>query len=217
MNIRRRGGLGPSNAAAAPRAFLLIAIAVLLGLVLLWKAVDSTPGTVAPAVNPSASADSSTDETTTDAGDAFADETPADAVAPADAGSEAPATTEAPAPTTTQDLFPKPTHAPNEVKVLVANGSGVSGAAGKVTDMLSPLGWAMESPANADKTSVTGIYYKTGYASDAQVIQEHFGEAPSILSQFPAGGVSVPDGALDRVDNADIVVILGSDLAIQGG
>ena len=213
MNTRRRGGLGPSNAAAAPRAFLLIAIAVLLGLVLLWKAVDSTPGTVAPAADPSATADSLTDETPADAGDGSAGETPADA----DAGSEAPATTKAPAPTTTQDLFPKPTHAPNEVKVLVANGSGVSGAAGKVTDMLSPLGWAMESPANAEKTSVTGIYYKTGYASDAQVIQEHFGEAPSILSQFPAGGVSVPDGALDRVDNADIVVILGSDLAIQGG
>jgi hypothetical protein len=217
MNTRRRGGLGPSNAAAAPRAFLLIAIAVLLGLVLLWKAVDSTPGTVAPAADPSATADSLTDETPADAGDGSAGETPADANALADAGSEAPATTKAPAPTTTQDLFPKPTHAPNEVKVLVANGSGVSGAAGKVTDMLSPLGWAMESPANAEKTSVTGIYYKTGYASDAQVIQEHFGEAPSILSQFPAGGVSVPDGALDRVDNADIVVILGSDLAIQGG
>jgi hypothetical protein len=215
MNTRRRGGFGPSNAAAAPRAFLLIAIAVLLGLVLLWKAVDSTPGTVAPAADPAATADSSTD----DAGDASANEMPADTDtdASADSGSDAPATTEAPAPTTTQDLFPKPTHAPNEVNVLVANGSGVSGAAGKVTDMLSPLGWAMESPANADKTSVTGIYYKTGFSSDAEVIQEHFGEAPSILSQFPAGGLSVPDGTLDRIDNADIVVILGSDLAIQGG
>ena len=215
MNTRRRGGFGPSNAAAAPRAFLLIAIAVLLGLVLLWKAVDSTPGTVAPAADPAATADSSTD----DAGDASANEMPADTDtdASADSGSDAPATTEAPAPTTTQDLFPKPTHAPNEVNVLVANGSGVSGAAGKVTDMLSPLGWAMESPANADKTSVTGIYYKTGFSSDAEVIQEHFGEAPSILSQFPAGGLSVPDGTLDRIDNADIVVVLGSDLAIQGG
>ena len=220
MNTRRRGGLGPSNAAAAPRAFLLIAIAVLIGLVMLWKGLDSTPGTVAPADDISAVVDSSTDEAPTGAtGDASTDETPADSGSgdPGDTGSAAPATTEAPAPTTTEDLFPEPTHAPNEVKVLVANGSGVSGAAGKVTDMLSPLGWAMESPANADKTSVTGIYYKTGYARDARVIQEHFGEAPSILSQFPAGGVSVPDGALDRVDNADIVVILGSDLAIQGG
>ena len=40
MNVGRGGGLGPSNAAAAPRAFLLIAVAVVLGLVLLWKGLD---------------------------------------------------------------------------------------------------------------------------------------------------------------------------------
>ncbi len=216
MNARRRGGLGPSNAAAAPRAFLLIGVAVVIGLVLLWKGLDSTPGTVAPADGPVVT-DSPGDEAPADqASDTLADETPADSGTDASAD-ESPATTVAPASTTTEDFFPKPTHAPNEVNVLVANGSGVSGAAGKVTDMLSPLGWAMESPANADKTSVSGIYYKVGYASDAQVIQEHFGEVPSILSQFPAGGLAVPDGTLDRVDNADVVVILGSDLAIQGG
>ena len=207
MNARRRGGLGPSNAAAAPRAFLLIAIAVVIGLVLLWKGLDSTPGTVAPADVP-AVAESSP-------------EVPATPEAPVAGGAAAVAQPapppEAPAPPTPEDLFPEPTYAPNEVKVLVANGSGVSGAAGKVTDMLSPLGWAMESPANADKTSTSGIYYKTGYAHNARLIQDHFGEDPSILSQFPPGGVAVPDGALDRVDNADIVIILGSDLAIQGG
>ena len=134
-----------------------------------------------------------------------------------DTSPDQPATPEAPAPTTPEDPFPEPTYAPNEVKVLVANGSGVSGAAGKVTDMLTPLGWAMESPANADKSSISGIYYKTGYAHNARLIQDHFGEDPSILSQFPTGGLAVPDSSLDRVDNANIVVILGSDLAIQGG
>ena len=214
MNARRRGGLGPSNAAAAPRAFLLIAVAVVIGLVLLWKGLDSTPGTVAPAGSPVV-AESSTDESPGDQGnDTSADETSA---AGEDTSSDQPATTEAPAPTTTEDPFPEPTYAPNEVKVLVANGSGVSGAAGKVTDMLSPLGWAMESPANADKTSISGIYYKTGYAHNARLIQDHFGEDPSILSQFPTGSLAVPDSSLDRVDNADIVIILGSDLAIQGG
>ena len=214
MNARRRGGLGPSNAAAAPRAFLLIAVAVVIGLVLLWKGLDSTPGTVAPAEAPVV-AEKSTDESPVDQGsDTSADETSAAAV---DTSSDQPATTEAPAPTTTEDPFPEPTYAPNEVKVLVANGSGVSGAAGKVTDMLSPLGWAMESPANADKSSISGIYYKTGYAHNARRIQDHFGEDPSSLSQFPAGGLAVPDRSLDRVENAHIVIILGSDLAIQGG
>ena len=213
MNVRR-GGLGPSNAAAAPRAFLLIAVAVVIGLVLLWKGLDSTPGTVAPAGAPVV-VESPIDESTNDLGSGtFVDET---RVAGGDTSPDQPATTEVPVPTTTEDLFPEPTFAPNEVKVLVANGSGVSGAAGKVTDMLTPLGWAMESPANASKASTSGIYYKTGYAHNARLIQDHFGEDPNILSQFPTGGLAVPDSSLDRVDNADIVIILGSDLAIQGG
>ena len=209
MNTRRSAGLSPSNAAAAPRAFLMIAIAVVIGLVLLWKGLDSSPGTVAPAVRDATVAGSSigedlTDETQPDVGSG----TPTDLVTTSAAE---------PAITTTTTEIPRPTRPPNEVKVLVANGSGVSGAAGKVTDMLSPLGWAMESPANADKTSVRRIYYKSSYSVDANTIQEYFGEDPDIILDFPTGGLDVPDGTLDRVENADIVIILGSDLAIQGG
>jgi len=206
---RSRGGLGPSNAAAAPRAFLLIGVAVVIGLVLLWKGLDSSPSDqpaapAAPVPTTEALATGDPDAGTASSGGSTATPTTA---------ASTPTTA---APTTTAPPMPEPTHAPNEVKVLVANGSGVSGAAGKVTDMLSPLGWAMESPANADKTSVSGIYYKTGYARDARVIQEHFGEDPSILTQVPTGGLAVPANAEDRVANADIIIILGSDLAIQG-
>jgi len=203
---RSRAGLGPSNAAAAPRAFLLIGVAVVIGLVLLWKGLDTSPSGQSPAPAASAPTTEAPDAGGSDAGTAGGSGA---------AGSSATPTTVV--PTTTAPPMPEPTHAPNEVKVLVANGSGVSGAAGKVTDMLSPLGWAMESPANADKTSVSGIYYKTGYARDARVIQEHFGEDPNILQQIPTGGLAVPANAEDRVANADIIVILGSDLAIQGG
>ncbi|HCV34106.1 MAG TPA: hypothetical protein DGF10_05510 [Acidimicrobiaceae bacterium] len=204
---RSRGGLGPSNAAAAPRAFLLIAVAVIVGLVILWKGLDSSPSaqTSAPATPASTTAAPAGNTGSNDAGST--DVTPTTAAA----------TPTTALTTTTAPPMPEPTHAPNEVKVLVANGSGVSGAAGRVTDMLSPLGWAMESPANADKTSVSGIYYKNRYARDARVIQEHFGEAPSIIEQFPAGGLAVPANAEERVANADIIIILGSDLAIQGG
>ena len=86
---------------------------------------------------------------------------------------------------------------------------------GKVTDMLSPLGWTMESPANADKTGTTRVYYRTGYQADARKIVEHFGEIPSLLEKMPTGGLGVPSKAEDRVANAHIVVILGSDQRIQ--
>ena len=208
----RGGGLAPSNAAAMPRAAFLVGVAVAIGLLMLWKGLDDSPLAAdrqAPALTDDvAGADSGTGGadpavvTTEPVGGEPAD---ADVVMPTSA-----------APTTTEALFPTtPTHDPNEVKVLVANGSGVSGAAGKVTDMLSPLGWTMESPANADKTGTTRVYYRTEYHADARKIVEHFGEIPSLLEKMPTGGLGVPSKAEDRVANAHIVVILGSDQRIQ--
>ena len=110
------------------------------------------------------------------------------------------------------DLPPAPgTLATNRVRVLVANGSGISGAGGKVTDILSPGGWTMLSPANADKTATTRIYYRDTYADAAQAIAETLGGDFDLLAQMPPGGPAVPAKAEDRVANADIVVVLGSD------
>lgn len=207
----RSGGLGPSNAAAAPRAVLLIGVAVAIGLLLLWKGLDDSPVAAdrpAPAITD--------DVTDADPGTGAADPdvmtTEPVAGEPDDADVVAPTSA---VPTTTVALPSTPTHDPNDVKILVANGSGVSGAAGKVTDMLSPLGWIMESPANADKTGTTRVYYRNGYQADARRIVEHFGEIPSLLEKMPTGGVGVPAKAEERVANAHIVVILGSDQRIQ--
>ena len=212
MNVgARSGGLGPSNAAAMPRAALLVGVAVAIGLLMLWKGLDDSP------VGADRQASAITDDVTdADPGTGGAD--PAVVTTEPVAGGEADADAVAPTsavPTTTGALFPTPTHDPNEVKILVANGSGVSGAAGRVTDMLSPLGWTMESPANADKTGTTRVYYRNEYQADARKIVEHFGEIPSLLEQMPTGGLEVPAKAEDRVANAHIVVILGSDQRIQ--
>jgi|TARA_Y100000310_G_scaffold305212_1_gene345100 hypothetical protein len=210
VNVRRRGrnvGLGPSNPAAAPRAFLLIAVALVIGLVLLWKAVDSDVGTVA---------------VTGPAGDddqVQVDEDPdvVETVAPDDSADVAP-TTEAPVVTTTTAVVLFPSRSPSEVKVLVANGSGIGGAAGAVTDILNPRGYALESPANANRTDVSGIFYRSGFADDARMVMEVVAPGnPDLLSQMPTGGLSVPDGTLERLANADVVVVLGADGIIYSG
>ncbi|MBC8195182.1 MAG: LytR C-terminal domain-containing protein [Acidimicrobiia bacterium] len=210
MNVGGRGrnvGLGPSNPAAAPRALLLVAVALVIGLVLLWKAVDNDVGIVV--VPEPAGGDVSVQ----------VDETPdvVDTEVPADSADVIP-TTEAPPVTTTTAALLFPSKSPSEVKVLVANGSGIGGAAGAVTDMLNPRGYALESPANANPTDVSGVYYRASFADDARMVMEVIAPGnPDLLSQMPSGGLSVPDGTLDRLANADVVVILGSDGIIYAG
>ncbi len=198
------GGLGPSNAAAAPRALLLIAVAVVLGLVMLWKGLDTTPGI---AVSPVATDDGSAGSV------GMVEEGPADLPM-----ADEPVATTTPAPTTTTSTtaVPAPTRPPNQVRVLVANGSGVSRGAATVTDVLSPAGYTTLPPANATPTDTSGIYYRSGYSGDARAVMELVAPSnPDLILPLPAGGLDVPDATLDRVANANVVVILGADLRIN--
>ena len=196
------GGLGPSNAAAAPRALLLIAVAVILGLVLLWKGLDTTPGiTVSPEATDDGSAESA----------GMVEEGPADLPV-----EDEPVAATTPAPTPTTTAVPAPTRPPNQVRVLVANGSGVRRGASDVTDVLSPNGYTTLPPANATPTDTSGIYYRSGYSGDARAVMEIVAPGnPDLISPLPPGGLDVPDGTLDRVANANVVIILGADLRIN--
>ena len=198
------GGLGPSNTAAAPRALLLIAVAVILGLVLLWKGLDTTPGVAVP---PEATDDGSAESV------GMVEEGPADLPM---ADEPVATTTPAPTITTTTTAVPAPTRPPNQVRVLVANGSGVRRGASDVTDVLSPNGYTTLPPANATPTDTSGIYYRSGYSGDARAVMEIVAPGnPDLILPLPPGGLDVPDGTLDRVANANVVVILGADLRIN--
>ena len=198
------GGLGPSNAAAAPRALLLIAVAVILGLVLLWKGLDTTPGVAVP---PEATDDGSAESV------GMVEEGQADLpVADEPVATTIPAQTT----TTTTTAAPAPTRPPNQVRVLVANGSGVARGASAVTGVLSPAGYTTLPPANATPTDTSGIYYRSGYSGDARAVMELVAPSnPDLILPLPAGGLDVPDATLDRVANANVVVILGADLRIN--
>ena len=199
-----RGGLGPSNAAAAPRALLLIVVAVAIGLVLLWKGLDTTPGTgISSEV---ADGDTSLSVVTID-------QEPPDLPALDEPAVE---TTTTPTTTTTTTAAPVPTRPPNQVRVLVANGSGVPRGASSVTATLSPAGYTTLPPANATPTDASGIYYRPSYSSDARGVMEVVAPGnPDLISPMPPGGIDVPDATLDRVADANVVIILGSDLRIH--
>ncbi|HBM55541.1 MAG TPA: hypothetical protein DD388_02850 [Acidimicrobiaceae bacterium] len=195
---RGGGGLGPSNGAAAPRALLLIVVAVLLGAALLWKGLDDGTDLVSDQPVPTTTA--TTGDGTPD--DGTGDGTPDDGTGG----------------TTTSTLFPTITEPPSEVQVLVANGSGTARAAGSVTELLVPKGYATLAPANAQPTDSTMIFFRPGMVAEARAVMELLApDSPDLLAQIPPTGLAVAENALDRLEAADIVVILGADGRIHNG
>ena len=204
---RGGGGLGPSNGAAAPRALLLIVVAVLLGAALLWKGLDDGTDLVSDQPVPTTTA--TTGDGTPDAGtgDGTTDDGPGDGTTAAGPGGTTPST-----------LFPTITEPPSEVQVLVANGSGTARAAGSVTEFLVPKGYATLAPANAQPTDSTMIFFRPGMVAEARAVMELLApDSPDLLAQIPPTGLAVAENALDRLEAADIVVILGADGRIHNG
>ncbi len=231
---RDGGGLGPSNSAAAPRAMLLIVVAVVLGAALLWKGLDDgadlaanqpSPTTTAPTSDGSGdgtpgdgSGEVTPDDGSGDAtpGDGSGDATPDDGSGDATPGDGSGDTTGD--TTTTTTLFPTSTEPPNEVQVLVANGSGIARAAGAVSALLAPQGYATLPPANAQPTDSTMIYFRPGMVNEARAVMDILApDSPDLLAQIPPTGLPVAENALDRLELADVVVILGADDRISTG
>ncbi|MBL89708.1 MAG: hypothetical protein CL517_05465 [Actinobacteria bacterium] len=196
-------GIAPSNASAAPRAFLLIFVAVVIGVVVLWKGLDDDLQTASSDIS------DSSDQVTN-----IVDEEPAD-LPPLEIP-EISTTTVAVVETTTTSPPPLPTKPPSTVKVLVLNGSGVGGAAGAVTNLLKPHGYTTLSPANGNKDEKSWVYYKPEFSPDAKGVTDILDIMPDLLTSFPTNGLSVPEGSVDRVSTADVIVFLGSDKEIYG-
>ena len=197
-------GIAPSNTSAAPRAFLLIFVAVVLGIIILWKGLDDDP-------QKASSITSSSSDVTAQ----ILEEQPAD-LPPLDVSEISTTTVAVVETTTTTSSPPLPTRPPNTVTVLVLNGSGVGGAAGAVTNLLKPHGYTTLSPANGNKDEKSWVYYKPDFSPDAKGVTDVLGIMPDLLTSFPTNGLSVPEGSMDRVSDANIIVFLGSDKEIYG-
>ena len=197
-------GIAPSNASAAPRAFLLIFVAVVLGLVLLWKGLDDD------LQNAVSNTSNSSDQAAQMTGGQPAD------LPPLNVPEISTTTVAVVETTTTTSQPPLPTKPPSTVKVLVLNGSGVGGAAGAVTNLLKPHGYTTLSPANGNKDEKSWVYHKPGFSPDAKGITDVLEIMPDLLISYPANELSVPEGSMDRVSNADVIIFLGSDKEIYG-
>lgn len=194
-------GIAPSNSSAAPRAFLLIFVAFVIGLAILWKGLDDDL--------------QNTDLSSSSEAAKVVEEQPAD-LPPLDIEEISTTTVVMVETTTTTSQPPLPTRPPSDVKVLVLNGSGVGGAAGAVTNLLKPHGFTTLSPANGNKDEKSWVYYRPEFSPDAKGVTDILGIMPDLLTSFPTNGLSVPEGSMERVDTADIIVFLGSDKEIYG-
>jgi hypothetical protein len=171
----------PAGQGSAARGAILVAVAVVIG-VLLLRDDDSATTQVAVGSDTAADVDSSTGMDVDDEGE------------------DAEATT-----TTTQPL-----RDPAEVKVLVANGSGVDGAAGGATDALEALGYVTATPANADRVESTIVYFTTGFQAEAEALAVAIGAPPESVTQMPAVA------PVDDLQLANVLVHLGPDLVASG-
>ncbi|MCY3576436.1 MAG: LytR C-terminal domain-containing protein [bacterium] len=148
------------------------------------------------------------DETPTDDGDTAP--TPAPAPEETQAPDPAPEETQAPAPDPEEELECRD---PSTIGVLVANGTDVSGAAGRLSGELNTANYITLPPVNATPQVNSAFYYRAGYEVDAQCIARLLGETEKPLFPMPdppPGGIT-----LDTLGNAYVLVLIGPDSLAQ--
>ena len=185
---QRRGGRGGAGGAGGPggpggnagaRGALLLAVAVVLGIVLLQQ-FDSGIDTGGQVATDTSVPDEEETTTTRRAG----------------------LTTVPQATTTTPRARPK-----GDVRVLVANGSGIRGLAAATTTHLRSLGYATLSPVDATSSvDKTAVQYADGYELDARELAASLSLPATVLARMNAPPVAAAD-----LGDAKVIVILGED------
>ena len=157
------------------------------------------PAPVAETTTTTSSATSST--TTSSTTSAATTEEPATSE-PSTTTTTSTATSAAPVTTTTTTVVESPV----TLQVQVLNGSGVAGAAGRMTDKLSEAGYVVLSPENApQRYSSSAVYYQDGWQDRAK----------EILAAAEIEEIEVPTAMPQQfaTEDAAVVVLLGTDTA----
>jgi cytoskeletal protein RodZ len=97
---------------------------------------------------------------------------------------------------------------PSKVPVVVANASGINGAAAAVTAQLKPDGWALLPPTNASaEVTASHVYYVAGFKPEADAI------ASSLQLPATSVGPYTTAAPISSIGTADVAVVVGPDLA----
>lgn len=177
---------GPLERSGALRGWVLVAVIVVIGALVLPSATRPGLGTAAPA---SASAATTL---------------------PSSGGPSATAPVVAPNATnpTTTSTAPLPTIAPSTIRVLVANATNTNGAASTVSSLLSGKGFSTLAPVNALTVVSASQVYAVGGAN-AAAAREVAAALGLPASSIEPATQPVP---VASVGAAMVVVVVGPDL-----
>ena len=195
----------------ALRGAIVVIVALVIAVVILARGLDEPETTNEPVETTDTTA-ASADPAPQPAADdpAPPPPPPADQTAPPPAEQPAPAPVELPevAP---DDMFadppppPPPTHNRDQVRVLVANGTTVCGAAGRLATSLSAQGYNVLPAVNADNAAeISTVYYVDEYGADAGVVASLLQVPGSQVLPLPASPPTAPG-------DAHVVIHIGAD------
>lgn len=106
-------------------------------------------------------------------------------------------------PTTTTTTAP-----PSHVPVLVANASGITGAAGAISTQLQTAGWNVLPPVNGSaQVTKSNVYYVAGQQKAAEAVASSLQLAASAVVPYTT---SAP---VSSIGTAEVLVVVGPDLA----
>jgi LytR cell envelope-related transcriptional attenuator len=203
------GSFAKSAGSAAARGGVLIALAVVIGFVLLWKGFDG--GDVDADI---AGAGASTEVDSTETGEDVppSTETGEDVPPSTETGEDVPPATD-PIDNGTDVVV----DAPADVTVVVLNGTGEPGLAGSRGEALGAVGYTW-TPGNASGVPVaeSKVYFAPGFADEAKAVAEALSGDVGVLEKAPADiGALAADNNAEAAVAADVVVILGADEALS--
>lgn len=183
------GDLGP----AALKGGILVFVALAIGVALLLQGTGTDLDASSPSGPDESADDGNGSPATTDDDGANPDDT----------------TDTTDGTTSTTGATARP---PDEVTVLVANASGITGAAGTAGSTLQAQGYLIAEPDNAPLTTTTTVYYISGFEAEARAVATALGLDPAaegVVAEVPSP-VPTNDASMGA---ANVLVILGPDVA----